>query len=844
MIDAQKADFPDSSIYRAAFRLNTQACALTRLRDAVLVDVNDAWLHLLGYVRSEVVGNTTAGLGIWQDDLRRRTLLAAVPDGGSVDLEVTIRNKRGAELQVLFQGTRFSQDGESYLFGSLTDLTGRNIQNQELELSRGLVAEKQQGLEIVLNNMAQGILAMDRGLRITQFNQQLLELLEVDKATMAGFATAADLLRYQRERGDFGNNFEWVESSFRPLIEERSVDDGPHQYLRKTRQGRTLEVKSRRLADGGVVRTFSDVTHFTEAQAALAKSEARFRSLTELSSDWYWEQDANLRLTLLVGETFVNHFGDIQDLLGKTHWDNSALSVSASQWDEHRSRLTSRLPFHNFECQTTDRNGSTRWLSVSGLPVFDAQGVFSGYRGVGRDITEQKLREEENQRLAFYDNLTGLPNRRLLLDRLAKSLVTSGRNRAHGALLFIDLDNFKDLNDTLGHDVGDELLRKVAHRLVTCIRQGDTVSRFGGDEFVVTLDNLSTNLLLAIGQTRTVADKILTILNLPVDLAGKKHFSTPSIGITLFSGTSVGVDELLKRADLAMYQAKAAGRNTLRFFDPDMQAAVAQRATVEADLRLALERHELVLHYQTVVNHLGRIMGVEALVRWHHPQKGMVTPDAFIAVAEQTGLILPLGQWVLRAACTQLVRWQNDAASKGLTLAINISAREFHQPDFVERTLAAIHSSGANPNLLKLELTESLLLDDVNDAILKMSALRKWGVRFALDDFGTGYSSLSYLKQLPLDELKIDHSFVRDVLTDANDATIARTIIALAHSLGLQVVAEGVESEGQRELLFQSGCQLFQGYLFSKPLPPEALALEGIASVFSVTDVAPFNTDI
>ena len=841
MIDAQKADFPDSSIYRAAFRLNTQACALTRLRDAVLVDVNDAWLHLLGYVRSEVVGNTTAGLGIWQDDLRRRTLLAAVPDGGSVDLEVTIRNKRGAELQVLFQGTRFSQDGESYLFGSLTDLTGRNIQNQELELSRGLVAEKQQGLEIVLNNMAQGILAMDRGLRITQFNQQLLELLEVDKATMAGFATAADLLRYQRERGDFGNNFEWVETSSRPLIEDRPVDDGPDQYLRKTRQGRTLEVKSRRLADGGLVRTFSDVTHFTKAQNALANSEARFRSLTELSSDWYWEQDAHLRFTLLVGETFERHFGDSKNFLGKTRWENTAMVVSADRWDEHRSRLTSRLPFHDFECQTTDRNGSTRWLSISGLPIFDAEDVFSGYRGVGRDITDQKLREEENQRMAFYDNLTGLPNRRLLLDRLAKSLVTSGRNRAHGALLFIDLDNFKDLNDTLGHDVGDELLRKVAHRLVTCIRQGDTVSRFGGDEFVVTLDNLSTNLLLAIGQTRTVADKILTILNLPVDLAGKKHFSTPSIGITLFSGASVGVEELLKRADLAMYQAKAAGRNTLRFFDPDMQASVAQRAAVEADLRLALERHELVLHYQTVVNRMGRIMGVEALVRWMHPLKGMVAPNAFISVAEQTGLILPLGQWVLRAACEQLVQWQSESASKGLTLAINISAREFHQPDFVERTLAVIQATGANPNLLKLELTESLLLDDVNDAILKMGALRKWGVRFALDDFGTGYSSLSYLKQLPLDELKIDHSFVRDVLTDANDATIARTIIALAQSLGLQVVAEGVESEGQRELLSQSGCQFFQGYLFSKPVPPEDLALEAIASVFSVTNVAPLE---
>ena len=284
-MENQKTDFPDSSIYRAVFRRNMQACALTRLRDAVLVDVNDAWLEMLGFTREEVVGKTTASLGIWQDGVRRSALLARLPDGGSLGVEVTIRNKQGAELPVLFQGTRFSQEGESYLFGSLTDMTGRNTQNLELKRSRGLVAEKQQGLEIVLNNMAQGILAMDRSLRITQFNKQLLELLEVDKATMAGFATAADLLQYQRDRGDFGNNFEWVETSSRPLIEDRPVDDGPDQYLRKTRQGRTLEVKSRRLADGGLVRTFSDVTHFTKAQNALANSEARFRSLTELSSD-------------------------------------------------------------------------------------------------------------------------------------------------------------------------------------------------------------------------------------------------------------------------------------------------------------------------------------------------------------------------------------------------------------------------------------------------------------------------------------------------------------------------------------------------------------------------------
>jgi diguanylate cyclase (GGDEF)-like protein len=481
--------------------------------------------------------------------------------------------------------------------------------------------------------------------------------------------------------------------------------------------------------------------------------------------------------------------------------------------------LESHQPFRDLELQRLDAEGRIYWVAVSGTPVFDDKGVFRGYRGIGRDISERKRAEDETQRLAFYDTLTGLPNRRLLMDRLAHAQVTSARSRHHGALLFIDLDNFKDLNDTLGHDVGDQLLEQVALRLVTCLREGDTAARFGGDEFVVMLEDLVDGEAEAGSQAEVVAEKILARLGAPYELVGRQHSSTPSIGITLFCGTAVSVDELLKRADVAMYQAKAAGRNTLRFFDPAMQAAVLARAALDADLRQGLQRDELLLHYQPVVNGGNRIVGYEGLLRWRHPQRGMVTPGDFIGLAEQTGLILPIGQWVLHTACRQLVAWEAQPATRALTLAVNVSARQFRQADFVSQVLAALDETGADPQRLKLEITESVLISDVEDAIRKMSVLRERGVRFALDDFGTGYSSLSYLKRLPLDQVKIDQGFVRDVLTDPNDAAIVRTILALARSMDLQAVAEGVETEGQRQFLLDNGCTVFQGYLFGRPGP-------------------------
>jgi diguanylate cyclase (GGDEF)-like protein/PAS domain S-box-containing protein len=487
-----------------------------------------------------------------------------------------------------------------------------------------------------------------------------------------------------------------------------------------------------------------------------------------------------------------------------------------------RSAISSVRRLVPWQCEYRVRmpDGSVRWHMTNAIPHREADGAVVSH-GFTMDITDRKRAEHEIERLAFFDALTRLPNRRLLLDRLQRAVAACQRARSLGALLFIDLDNFKDLNDTLGHDMGDQLLAQVAARLVGSVREVDTVARFGGDEFVVMLEALAPELAGAASQAEVVAEKLLASLNQPFELDGAQHYSTPSIGITLFGDERLSVDELLKRADLAMYQAKAAGRNTQRFFDPDMQAAVNARSNLEADLRQGLARGELLVHYQPVVNHHALYLGAEALVRWRHPQRGMISPADFIPLAEQTGLILPLGRFVLHAACAQLQKWGQHAETAHLSVSVNVSARQFRQPGFVSEVLQTLRDHQVPPEKLKLELTESLLLGDIEDTISRMAQLKSEGVGFSLDDFGTGYSSLSYLKRLPLDQVKIDQGFVRDVLADPNDAAIVRTILALARSMDLDVVAEGVETTGQLAFLRLHGCEGFQGYLFGRPAPAE-----------------------
>ena len=436
-----------------------------------------------------------------------------------------------------------------------------------------------------------------------------------------------------------------------------------------------------------------------------------------------------------------------------------------------------------------------------------------------QDITLRKQSEDEIHRLAFYDTLTGLPNRRLLQERLLQSMSISARSGKHGAVMFIDLDNFKSLNDTQGHDVGDELLQEVAARLTRNVREGDTVARLGGDEFVVALESLSGIEKEAANQAETIAEKIRAELSQPYQLKTVEHNSSPSMGVSLFRGHQNSIDEVLKQADLAMYQAKSTGRNRVCFFDPDMQLEMEHRAELEKDLRASVRLNQLELYYQMQVDDNGRIIGAEALIRWNHPQRGMVSPAQFIPLAEEIGMILPIGDWVIEQACVMLRRWEMDSEMRHLVLSINVSPRQLSQTWFVEKVKDTLESYGTRPSRLKLELTESFILDDVEDAIGKMQELRDIGIRFAMDDFGTGYSSLSYLKRLPLEQLKIDQSFVRDIATDKSNSVMVRTIINIANNFGLEIIAEGVETDDQLAFLRQFGCNRYQGYLFGKPVP-------------------------
>jgi len=528
---------------------------------------------------------------------------------------------------------------------------------------------------------------------------------------------------------------------------------------------------------------------------------------------------------VFVNDAFERHTGYSRaEALGQTPRLLQGQRTQRAELDRIREALQQARPVRA-ELINYKKNGEQFWLELDIVPVDYFSRGLTHWVAVARDITTRKAAEEEIEHLAFYDTLTQLPNRQLLMDSLRRALANTQHPDKTGALMFIDLDDFKILNDTRGHATGDMLLQQVALRLTSCVRLRDTVARLGGDEFVVLLEDLGDDTQAAGHRAQGVAQKILSTLSEPCDLAGHDYHGTCSIGITLVTQHQQGVGELLKQADLAMYQAKAAGRNTVCFFDPGMQAIATANAALTYELRRGLRNSEFVLYYQPQVGVEGRMVGVEALVRWKHPLRGMVPPDTFIAQAEESGLILPLGKWVLDTACQQLAAWARRPDTAKFSIAINVSVRQFRHPEFVEQVMAAIEKAGISAHRLKLELTESLLARDMEVTIAKMGVLKDAGVTLAIDDFGIGYSALSYLKYLPLDQLKIDRTFVKDVLTDPNDAAIARTIIGLAQSLGLGVMAEGVETEAQRGFLARHGCHCFQGYLFCKPLPIEELEL-------------------
>ena len=554
----------------------------------------------------------------------------------------------------------------------------------------------------------------------------------------------------------------------------------------------------------------------------LQATAARLNALIQTIPDLFWMKDVN-GVYQSCNRIFERFIGAMEaDIIGKTNYDFMDKQLADAYTASDLEAMNSGKPVSYEESVKFADDGRDVVMETIKTPIYDAQGKLLGVLGIGRDVTARKAAEDEIRSLAFFDTLTHLPNRRFLIDRLRQALASSSRHKQQGALLFVDLDNFKTVNDTLGHLQGDLLLEQVGKRLVSCVREGDTVARLGGDEFVVMLENLSQDSLAAATQAEVVGQKILAILNQHYELDGSEVRSTPSIGITLFGGNlDVDIAEPLKRADLAMYQAKAAGRNTWRFFDPAMQAVVVARAVLESALRDAIKQRQFQLYYQPQVSADGTVTGAEVLVRWKHPERGMVSPAEFIPLAEETGLILPLGQWVLNAACVQLADWGRVPATAYLTISVNVSAKQFHQTDFVDQVLSTLAQTGANPRRLKLELTEGVLVANVDDVVAKMRALKERGVSFSLDDFGTGYSSLSYLKKLPLDQLKIDQGFIRDILTDPDDAAISKMVISLANSMDLGVIAEGVETQAQRQFLAEHGCREYQGYLFGRPMPLE-----------------------
>lgn len=478
---------------------------------------------------------------------------------------------------------------------------------------------------------------------------------------------------------------------------------------------------------------------------------------------------------------------------------------------------------YNCEYRFRNKSGDYFWVAEIGSVILDEEKKVTGLRGIMIDITQRKRDEEEIQRLAFYDALTGLPNRRRLVSYLQELIDTADYDAMNGAVIFIDLDNFKILNDTFGHEVGDGFLKLVAKRLINSVRKNDLVGRLGGDEFVVVLQNEndhSDNFRIAVER---IANKILKAMEQPYMVAAHEHFSAASLGIYFFDPEVDTVTEMLQRADMAMYQTKAQGKNNYRIFDPAMQSLLSRRATIETDLRRALRNEEFVLHYQPQVFANGVLAGFEALLRWEHPDRGLVQPEEFIALAEETGLIIAMSEWALEQACHVLVKLNQHPARRSLSIAVNISIRHFRQPNFVETISHLIEETGVNPHQIKLELTESMLVDEVDSAISKMIELKEKGLRFSLDDFGTGYSSLSYLGNFPIDELKIDRSFFKNSATQEKDAAIIRTIAVLAQSLQLELIAEGVENQEQQIFLKSHGCHIYQGFLYSPPIPEEEL---------------------
>ncbi|TFW33500.1 EAL domain-containing protein [Massilia horti] len=737
----------------------------------------------------------------------RRRFDTCLRDGTPYDEELEIITAGGRKVCVRAIGepVRDANNTIVQLQGAFLDIS--EIRDVEQQAAR--MAER---LSATLESITDAFYTLDREWRFTYLNREAERLFQRPRAELLGKVVWDVFSGFKGQR-----EFERAVRENSTVVFENYY--APYHML--------FEVRGYPSEDGITV-YFRDITEARQTEESLRASEERFRTIARTTTDvvWDWDMQADSLWTsdtieTLFGYTTQEFSGPIRAWSEHIHPDErdrvvnhikAAIAGGDSEWiDEYRFLR---------------KDGTVAYVLDRGFIIRDATGRATRMIGAMVDLTERRQAERRIEYLAYYDSLTQLPNRQLLMDRLRKAIATSAQHHSTNALFFIDLDNFKSLNDTLGHAVGDQLLKQVAHRLTGCVSHNDTVSRFGGDEYVVLLEHLSDDMVEASAATQAIGERMLKALRQPYKLDEYRHLSTASIGVVLFNGDKDDIGELLKRADMAMYQAKSAGRNTLRFFNPHMQAALSARIALESDLRQAMRdcAREFDLHYQPQVSRDGRVTGVEALLRWRHPTRGMVSPVEFIPLAEETGLVLSLGEWVLKKACQQLLAWAASPETAGLEIAVNVSARQFHHPGFAAQVLAVLGPAGVNPHQIKLELTETSLLENLEDTVAKMSLLKTHGVTFALDDFGTGYSSLAYLKQLPLDMLKIDRSFVLDLLTNPNDAVIARTIIALGRSLGLRVLAEGVETVAQRDFLFEHGCEAYQGFLCAQPMPAAAVA--------------------
>ena len=788
--------------------------------NGVNIDCNQALAELSGYSVDELIGMDGMQLIApeWRELVRRRT---ASDYRQAYEIEGLRRDGRRCPLVV--QGKSIPYRGRMVRVSEFRDIS-------ELRRSVEALRASEENLAITLHSIGDAVIATDAQGRVTRMNPTAERLTGWTYGEARG-RPLSEVLRIVD-----ADTRQSVDSPVQRVMECGEVVGLADHTALLARDGSEYRIADSaapiRNARGeivGVVLVFSDVTEKYLTEAKLHETQAILRAAMDQTPAGIAIADAP--------DGALRYMNDAGLSIGGAGWQRAVAGQAARDFlaslplfdldgrplgcDEVPLARAARLGesgSREFKIRRAD--GDERIVASRAAPIRNAQGKVVAGISVFMDVTESKRAEDRIKNLAFYDQLTGLPNRRLFFDRLERALASRSRHPRQGALLFIDLDNFKALNDALGHDVGDLLLQQVGQRLLACVREGDSVARIGGDEFVVMLSGLSAIDAEAASQAEIVGRKILAAINQRCEIALATYQGSASIGVALFE-SRVNVSELLKRADLAMYQAKASGRNALCFFDPKMQAMVHARTALEADLREAIRQEQFVLHYQPLVAASGDLVGAEALLRWQHPRRGLVAPGEFIPLAEETGLILPLGQWVLESVCRQLAAWSARPETARLVVSVNVSARQFHHEDFVSRVLAALEDGDADPRRLKLELTESLLVDDMEDVIAKMSVLQARGVGFSLDDFGTGYSSLSYLKRLPIDQLKIDRSFVSELLTDANDEAIVRTVVALGQSLGLAVVAEGVEHAAQQERLASLGCHCYQGYYFGRPLPIE-----------------------